>query len=97
MNDSFEWDDDKNASNQRKHNISFDEAIQIFSGPILTNTRYHEESGELREFSLGFLGAAIVLAVAHTDRDGKIRIISARKATKSERKLFYDYIERTFG
>jgi uncharacterized DUF497 family protein len=97
MTKDYEWDDDKNASNLEKHGISFDEAIEIFGGAILSNGQFHEDSGEYRELSFGLLGGVVVLAVAHTDRDGKIRIISARKATKQERKLFYGYLEKTLG
>ncbi len=97
MTDNFEWDDDKNASNRRKHGISFEEATLIFNGIVLTNGQFHEESGEYRELSFGLIGATVVLAVVHTDRDGTTRIISARKATKLERRYFYDYIEKTIG
>jgi len=95
MSIQFEWDEDKNASNRKKHGISFEEAALIFDGIVLTNEQFHVESSEYRELSFGLLGAALVLAVIHTDRNGKARIISARKATKSERKFFYDYIEKT--
>jgi uncharacterized DUF497 family protein len=93
----FEWDDAKNASNLQKHGISFEEAIHIFAGPVLTRTDHHHESGELRELSFGLLGGIVVLAVAHTDRNGKTRIISARKATAKERKAFHDYLEKALG
>lgn len=97
MTDDYEWDDAKNASNFEKHGICFEEAIQIFDGAILSRGQFHEDSGEYRELSFGFLGGVVVLAVAHTDRNGATRIISARKATKPERRLFYDYLEKTLG
>lgn len=89
----FEWDESKNADNRRKHGIGFEEAAAIFDGPILTrlDDRSYEE---IREISFGFLGAAVVVAVVHTDRDGAIRIVSARKATKRERSFFYASLER---
>lgn len=93
----YEWDDGKNAENRIKHGIGFDEAVQIFDGPVLTNVDDRNEYGELREFSFGMLGGTIVLCVVHTDRDGVVRIISARKATKKERTLFYDYLEKAIG
>jgi len=92
----FEWDDAKNAENRRKHGIGFGDAAEIFNGPVMTRAddrRY----GEMREISFGFLGTGVVAAVAHTDRDGVIRIISARKATERERNLFYAYLERALG
>jgi hypothetical protein len=93
----FEWDEAKNASNRQKHGISFEEAILIFNGPVLTRADVHHESGEVRELSFGLLGGIVVLAVAHTDRNGRTRIISARKATARERKAFHDYLEEALG
>jgi uncharacterized protein len=90
------WDPDKNKGNQKKHGISFDEACLIFDGPVLT-AHDQREYGEVREISFGFLGDAIVLAVVHTDRVGVVRIISARRANKKERSLFYDYLATALG
>ena len=97
MDNRYTWDPMKAGINLKNHKISFDEAIQIFDGPTLSREQYHQESGEWRELSFGFLGDVIILAVAHMDRDGQTRIISARKATKNERRMFYDYIEKTLG
>jgi len=93
--DGFEWDPEKNASNIQKHGLSFEEAASIFSGPVLTGP--DENALEYREKSFGLLGGAVVVCVVHTDRDGKIRIISARKATPNERKHFDDYLKRALG
>lgn len=92
----FEWDDAKNAENQRKHGIGFEEAVEVFNGPVLTrfDDRHH---GELREVSFGFLGSGVVVAVAHTDRHGVIRMITARKATERERSLFHAHLKRALG
>lgn len=95
MIDSYEWDDVKNASNYKKHGIRFEEAIQIFEGPVLTLGQFHGESGEYRELSFGLIGEMAILAVVHTDRNGKTRIISARKALKKERRAFYENIKRS--
>jgi len=92
----FEWDEDKNAQNRAKHGISFEEAATIFEGPVLTKfdeTHY----SEVREVSFGLLGGIIVACVVHTERDGRIRIISARKATPRERKLCDAYIKKAFN
>lgn len=93
---AFEWDEAKNQSNIQKHGISFDEASQIFDGPVLTNSDTRE-SNELREISFGLLGVVVILAVVHTDRYGTTRIISARKATKKERKLYNAYLAKALG
>jgi uncharacterized protein len=92
----FTWDPEKNALNQRKHGISFDEARLIFDGPVLT-IQDQREYGEVREVSFGSLGDAVVIGVVHTDRLGVVRIISARKANKKERSLFYDYLATALG
>lgn len=51
----FEWDEAKNAENQTKHGMSFEEATPIFDGPILTKIDDREEYGEMREISMGML------------------------------------------
>jgi len=93
--DGFEWDPEKNASNIQKHRLSFEEAASIFSGPVLTGQ--DENAGEYREKSFGLLGGSVVVCVIHTDRNGKIRIISARKATPNERKHFDEYLKKALG
>lgn len=97
MEDKFEWDDAKNARNRKDHGISFEEAIAIFDGPTLTAIDDRFDYGEVREVSLGFLGEAVVLSVTHTDRENRKRLISARKATRSERRMFYAYLEKALS
>ena len=92
----FEWDEAKNAANRRKHGIGFEEAAEIFNGPVLTRVDDREQ-GETREISVGFVGSGVVVAVVHTDRNGAIRIISARKAIGPERSLFRGYLEKALG
>jgi len=97
MNERFEWDDQKNADNLRKHGIRFEEAIEMFSGLVLTTIDDRQDYGEIREVSVGLIEHVVVLSVAHTDRDGVRRIISARRASRSERRLFYEYLEKALG
>jgi len=92
----FEWDEEKNLANQRKHGISFEEASTIFGGPLLSLEDEGHQS-EVRVRSYGLLGGVVVVCVVHTDRDGVIRIISARKATRNERKHFDAYLKRAAG
>jgi uncharacterized protein len=90
----FEWDEEKNLANRRKHGISFEEASAIFEGPMLSlDDEGHD--GEVRERSYGLIGGVVVACVIHTDRDGVTRIISARKATRNERKHFDAYLKKT--
>lgn len=90
---SFEWDDNKNATNRQKHGISFEEAATIFEGPILTKLDDRHPS-ERREISFGRLGGVVVVCVVHTLRGAKTRIISARKANRAERRLFDEYLQK---
>lgn len=89
----FEWDEEKNLANRRKHGISFEEAATIFEGPVLSLEDEGHQS-EARERSYGLIGGLVVACVVHTDRDGAARIISARKATRNERTHFNDYLQK---
>ncbi|MGJ4933308.1 BrnT family toxin [Bradyrhizobium sp. HKCCYLRH3083] len=96
--EGFEWDPEKSASNLRKHGLSFEEAASIFQGPVLTGPDGSGDAfGEIREKSFGLLGGMVAICVIHTDRNGKIRIISARKATSSERKHFDAYLKQALS
>ena len=89
----FEWDEEKNLVNHRRHGINFEEASTIFDGPVLSLEDEGHQS-EVRERSYGLIGGVVVACVVHTDRDGATRIISARKATRDERKHFNDYFKK---
>jgi len=93
----FEWDDAKDQTNIRKHGISFSEAKHIFDGPVLTRVDDRSDYGELRTISLGLLSPDAPLLVVHTARGEKTRLISARKANRQEREIYYDYLERALG
>lgn len=88
----FEWDENKNASNQKKHKISFDEAKTVFydeEARIINDPEHSEE--EERFIILGLSKKINLLVVCHCYRESEtvIRIISARKATRSETKQYY--------
>ena len=86
---NFEWDLNKAASNLRKHQVSFNEAATIF-GDFLSVTFLDPDhsSDEERYITIGLSHQNRVLVVSHTDRNDAIRIISARKATRSERRFY---------
>lgn len=88
----FDWDPEKNRTNLAKHGISFDEAIHIFDGPVLTRPDDREDYGENRDISLGALWPDGVLVVVHIERGETIRLISARKANRRERNAYYDHL-----
>ena len=84
--DLFEWDDGKAAANLRKHGVEFEEARTVFEDPHAVTIRddMHSED-EDRWIVLGLSLLARVLLVVHAERKDRIRIISARMATVSER------------
>lgn len=88
MIDDFEWDIKKSRSNLVTHKVSFEMAAEIFNGARLEVLDTREDYGEDRFVSLGEVDGRC-LVVVHTPRGEKTRIISARKATKSEQSWYY--------
>lgn len=88
---TFEWDDDKAASNLRKHSVSFDEAVTLFGDPnaITFSDTDHSES-EDRSRTYGLSNRGRLLVVVHTERRNNVRIISARKASRYEKAIYED-------
>ena len=88
----FEWNEDKNKLNQRKHGIDFDTAKLVFNDPLHISIQDRHKEGEERWQTMGNVEGITILLVAHTITDTKngevIRIISARKATKRERRHY---------
>ena len=88
----FEWNEDKNKINQRKHGIDFDTAKLVFNDPLHISIQDRHKEGEERWQTMGNVEGITILLVAHTITDTKngevIRIISARKATKRERRHY---------
>ncbi|HEV2175813.1 MAG TPA: BrnT family toxin [Terriglobia bacterium] len=82
----YEWDPAKAASNLRRHGVSFAEATSVFLDPAaLTFGDPDHSDGEEREITIGVSVKERVLFVSHCARGDRIRIISARKATRRER------------
>lgn len=85
----FEWDPRKARSNLRKHGVSFDEAATVFLDDLsLTGDDPDHSASEDRYVTFGVSSAGRLLVVAHTERGDRTRIITARPATPSERKLY---------
>lgn len=86
----YEWDEQKNRSNQIKHGVSFELAREVFDDPHQLNQQDRIEDGEMRWQTIGLVGGVALLLVAHTwhDDEGEevVRIIPARKAAKAERR-----------
>lgn len=86
---SFEWDAGKAAANIAKHGVSFDEAASVFLDPLAVSGPDPDHSiDESRYVTFGLSSLGRLLVVAHTWRRGAIRVISARRATRVERKLY---------
>lgn len=85
----FEWDEEKSQCNLRKHGVSFEEASMIFGDPLSVTIDDRRHSiREQRGVTLGHSAKHRLLVVVHTDRGSRIRLISARVATRSERKTY---------
>ena len=87
----YEWDEDKNAANYRKHGVRFEEASTVFSDPMsIVFKDWNHPTVEERFVILGISSSANILLVCHCLRgDGDIiRIISARKADKDEERIY---------
>ena len=87
----FEWDEKKRLINIRKHGIDFADIPAIFEGDIVTVIDDRFEYEETRYQTLGLLESRVIMVV-HTESETVIRIISARKATKYEEKIYFNEI-----
>ncbi len=86
----FEWNLAKAEGNLAKHGVTFEEAAEVFLDPfyVVGDASANRED---RDFILGYSFAERLLLVVHIERKSKIRIISARVATRTERRLYEQY------
>lgn len=85
----FEWDDNKAQINLAKHHIAFEDAAGVFDDPHrLALDVSRPEDGEQRSKIIGKMHNTVLAVVVCTDRDGRIRLISARKAGQNEREHY---------
>ncbi len=85
----FEWDADKAERNVEKHRVSFEEAATVFDDPMFITFVDDEHSiDEERYITIGLSSRGRLLMLAHADRIDRIRIISARQATKKEEQFY---------
>jgi hypothetical protein len=89
----FEWDEAKNRSNIAKHGLGFERAKTIFEGFCLIREDDREHYGERRDVAIGLLEGVAVIVVVYTEREERIRLISARPANRRERKLYYEALQ----
>ena len=87
----FEWDEANRLANLRKHGIDFLDVSFVFEGDTLTVEDNSYDYGEQRFVAFGLLHS-LVVAIVHSDRNDSIRIISARKATRYEQKIYFEEV-----
>jgi hypothetical protein len=86
---TFEWDEIKARENLKKHKVAFEEGKTIFNDPfLLTFPDINTSDAEERYVNIGLSVRDRVLVLIHTQRQGKIRIISCRKASARERRHY---------
>ncbi len=95
----FEWNHDKDRTNQAKHNVSFETACLVFDDPYHLSVYDRHEQGEERWRTLGMIDDVVLLLVVHTvikdEHEEVIRIISARKAIRKERQIYEQAYKKT--
>ncbi len=92
----FEWDDDKAATNLLKHGVAFELAEEVWDDPTHIIVFDRHENNEERWHAIGLVRAVLILTVVHTypkldedqESEEQVRIVSARKATRDERKRY---------
>jgi len=94
---NFEWDEQKNQENIRKHGLDFADAWEIFDAPMQTALDTRADYKEDRWTGIGFLGTRIVVVVFTQSSEDVVRIISLRKALNYERKKFEDALRDRLG
>ena len=89
MDFEFAWDARKAAANIRKHRVSFPEASTVFDDPLaITYPDTQHSTGEARHLTFGMASSGRMLVISHIETHTGLRIISARKADRSERKIY---------
>ena len=91
----FEWDDEKDEANRKKHKVGFDEAKTVFNDPYaITMPDEEHATNESRYIDIGLSSKGQLLVVVYTERETTIRLISSRKATKWERRVYEEGISQ---
>ncbi|MGD9658842.1 MAG: BrnT family toxin [Methylocystis sp.] len=85
----FEWDEDKAAANLAKHGVSFLRAAEVFANEMIEKVDDRKDYGELRFIALGRVEAEVYRVVYTWRGEGVVRLISAQKANKREREIYY--------
>ena len=93
----FEWHEEKNSENIRKHGLDFSDVCEVFESPMAVNLDDRKDSGEDRWIAIGLLRTLTVIVV-YVERDTDcIRIIFMRKANQQERKKYEKFLQDRLG
>jgi hypothetical protein len=84
----FEWDESKAEANIQKHGVTFEEAAEVFLDPFYQTGDALADDKEERDFIIGYTFSQRLLLAVYTERVTRTRIISARPATRVERKVY---------
>jgi hypothetical protein len=95
----FDWDESKNAANQKKHGVSFEQARRLFESGVDYLELFDEAHSESEErfLAIGPIPGGVVLVVWTEEPEDAVRIIGARWATNRERQLFHLRMEQSHG
>ncbi len=93
----FEWDEQKNQANIKKHGLDFADAHKVFEHPMLVNMDDRQEYGEDRWIGVGLMDTRVVVIVFTEPDENTIRIVSFRKAISDERKRYEQAYQDGFG
>jgi uncharacterized DUF497 family protein len=87
----FEWDEAKRRANIHRHGFDFEDGEQVFAGETVTELDDRFNYGERRFLTLGLLRGTVV-AIAYTEVEEVVRLISLRKASKNEQKIYWQEV-----
>ncbi len=93
----LEWDERKNRVNIRKHGFDFSDAEELFANPALFRVDTREDYGEERWQGIGLIGGRVAVIAFVIVREETFRVISLRRATRSERIQYEKEIEKQLG
>lgn len=88
---AFEWDEEKDETNRRKHGFGFSEILDMFDDPFFFEIydKAHSNDEEDRYIGIGRAQGVLVVTTCYTERTGRIRLISSRRATHREEMMYY--------
>jgi uncharacterized DUF497 family protein len=93
----IEWDKQKSRSNVEKHGLDFADAYKVFISPMLVKPDDRKDYGEDRWIGVGIMDMRVVVIVFTEPKENTLRVISLRKATINERKLYEQAYKNEFG